>query len=126
MKRRLTSTLRAAAIRKLLQQRTATIRRLLENSYRDPETGCRIWTGRVHNRKARRIYGQMNVRVEGQHVTVYVHRVAHSLALGRVVRSDLDSDHCCCESLCIEPLHLAERTPRRNSQLAHERRRPAP
>lgn len=98
--------------------------RLLANSKVDPLTGCRIWTGRTRKRKGGDEDGAINLRINGRHVTRAAHRISFEVFKGPIPDGH-DIDHCCVNSLCIEPTHLEAVTHleniRRRDQRAMER-----
>lgn len=88
------------------QKKYATLaERLLANSVVDPLTGCRIWTGRKRKRKGGCEDGAINLRINGRHVTRAAHRVSFEEFNGPIPEG-YEVDHCCVNSLCIEPTHL--------------------
>lgn len=89
--------------------------RLLANSVLDPETGCRIWTGKTSRRRGGALDGRITLRINGRHVSRRAHRVSYEVHNGPIP-DGYDVDHCCVNSLCIEPTHLDAVTPIVNQQ----------
>lgn len=83
-------------------------------------TGCWLWTGGVAGEKARPC-----VWLEGR--SVQVARLVLSVKLGRDVRSSMLAGHDRDVGMCVNPAHLAEKTPGQNLLEAWSRgRRSAP
>lgn len=70
----------------------------------DPETGCWRWTG-SHNNQG---YPRMSVRIDGEHVTLYAHRVSLSVFVRKpVAREEAAHDPVKCpHKNCVRPSHL--------------------
>lgn len=95
--------------------------RLIANSVVDPVKGCWVWLRRCGNSRCGRVYGLINLRVNGVHKTELAHRVAYREFKGPI--EDWASiDHECENTLCVNPDHLAVVTQERNIALYHERR----
>jgi HNH endonuclease len=94
--------------------------RLLANSVLDPVTGCRIWTGKRGKRRGGGEDGRLNIRINGRHVTRRAHRISFEVFNGPIPEG-YEVDHCCVNSLCIEPTHLEAVTGVVNNQRRAER-----
>jgi hypothetical protein len=71
------------------------------------ELACWHWLGRLNTRN----YPQMNMRVDGKHKTVLVHRVMAKLVCGfdelaEQFGGDVEVDHICHNTTCLNPDHL--------------------
>jgi len=73
--------------------------RLFANSVLNND-GCHVWTAR----KDRYGYGRINIRVDGKHKTLKVHRVAFEEYV-RPLEYWEEVDHLCYNKLCINPDH---------------------
>lgn len=90
--------------------------RLLFNSIVVGE--CWIWIGR----KGGHGYGRINVRLNGKHVTLWVHRLAYEVFNDEKIPDGETVDHLCETLLCINPAHLRLVSRSINSSLRHSRR----
>lgn len=97
--------------------------RLMANSVLDPKTGCRLWTGKTSKRRNSGLDGRITMRINGRHVSKRAHRVSYEVFKGPIP-DGYDVDHCCVNTLCIEPTHLDAVTPLVNQQRKASRRRP--
>lgn len=79
--------------------------RLLTRSVVLPD-GCWMWLGRT----TKDGYPLLNVRQEGRHVTLRVHRVSFEVLGGGVLIDGQELDHTCHFRACIHPEHLVQRT----------------
>lgn len=78
---------------------------LPERIHKDAATGCWVWQGSVDS------HGYGRVKYSGK--TWYAHRVCYALARGSI-SSDLQIDHLCRNTLCVNPEHLEPVTLREN------------
>jgi hypothetical protein len=102
-----------AARRRLMAERDERLRnRILNNSFKCPETGCWIWLGRCNNWG----YPVMTIRLPGggTPTPVYAHRVAFEVFGGGRIRLGYQVDHICVNTFCVCPEHLQEVTGRQN------------
>lgn len=92
-----------------------TLNRLLGRSHDDPETGCRVWDGRINKENG---YG----RIGFMHKQWRAHRLMYTLMLGPIPRG-MDLMHACDNPRCINPNHLSPGTHSQNIADAYERGR---
>jgi len=94
--------------------------RLLFNSVHDPETGCRIWLGRLNNKG----YGTLTIRNGKPYpIPIYAHRLAWELRNEREIPGGYTVEHECVNPACIEPDHMILLTDADNTRRQWERRR---
>lgn len=64
-------------------------------------TPCWLWQGNLNSKG----YPRLNVRVNGKHVTLYVHRLSYEL-WKEAISEGYEVDHVCFTTMCINPDHL--------------------
>lgn len=82
--------------------------RLVANSHKPDdqnENGCWLWTGKTDGK--RWPYGKINVRRDGQHVSLRAHRAMAETMEERPLDPDHETvEHLCGNPLCINPDHF--------------------
>lgn len=98
--------------------------RILANCRVDPVTGCWLWTAKTgRSRGSDQRYPTMNVRVDGKHTTVRVHRVVASIVLGRPLdRVEETVEHTCFTTVCVGPNCIGLMTNADNASSARARK----
>jgi len=88
----------------------------IQEKYTVADSGCWVWGG------AKADLPQHPYAVIGiQGVNCRVHRVMYALKAG-YLSDDLEIDHTCCNTLCVNPAHLEAVTRNENQRRVHQRR----
>jgi hypothetical protein len=74
---------------------------LMGSVYRDPSTGCWVWSRQIANSG----YGRLMLRVDGETRYVSAHRASYSAFVGPLADHQLVR-HSCGNRLCVNPEHL--------------------
>ena len=93
--------------------------RIMANSYVDDTTGCWLWAGR----RDRGGYAVMNMRVDGAHKSVRVHRLVMRELVGLKLRVNQLVNHLCCVRHCVNPAHLETTGHKGNARYREKMRR---
>lgn len=92
----------------LARRRFQTLEEALEGRAEATEDGCLVWTSNVGGREP---YGVITFAGK----RVYAHRAAYEIANGPI-SADVEIDHICHNTLCVNPEHLRIATHKQNAE----------
>ena len=78
----------------------------------DASADCWVWTGADNAKK--KPYGCFYTGVGPSKGKVYAHRFSYMLTTGELLPREIQVDHRCTNTLCVNPAHLQPTTNREN------------
>lgn len=94
----------SAAVIQFLDSRLSA--KVWQRAIPEPNSGCWLWIGSIHSNGYGRVYG------DGRHWNA--HRFVYTKLVG-VIPNELQLDHLCRNTLCVNPAHLEPVTARVNT-----------